>query len=32
MSALMAAQGDGRILATQIEWQHKFVEAEEEGD
>jgi len=32
MIALNIAQGDPQLLSTQLEWQHKFIEAEEEDD
>jgi len=30
MTALAIARSDAQLLATQWEWQHKFLEAEEE--
>ncbi len=30
MTALAIARSDGQLMATQLEWQHKFLEAEEE--
>lgn len=32
MTALSIAKGEPELLATQLEWQHKFVEAEEEAE